>query len=271
MKRWPYQEIAFREGVTPGVKYLLIATAVAFVVQLFLDRFTNGLFTQLYAGLSLEGIRHGRVWQLATYMFLHGGLLHFVLNMLVLFFMGPETERALGTRHFVLLYFLSGILGGLGWLLISSASWIPCIGASGAVFGVIGAFAALFPNRMITVLVFFILPITLRAWVLAVGLAAMELVYLFNADGGIAYAAHLAGGLSGYVYGWTLSHGMSESLRGVTSSWTRPTLTVLKGGQDGVMPSKEEIDAILDKISRHGIHSLSSQERKLLEKASHNL
>lgn len=258
--------------MTPVVRWLLGATVAAFFLQVILDRFTNGLFSLFYMGLSWRGIQSGRVWQLVTYMFMHGGLFHLLMNMLGLYFMGPETERALGRARFLILYFLSGILGGLGWLLISSNAGTPCVGASGAIFGIIGAFCAIFPNRMITVLVFFILPITMRAWVLGVALMGLELYYLGNEPGGIAYAAHLAGGLSGYIYAWTLFRGIPESIRDMASPWTRPSLTVLKGGKDEPPPkASADIDAILDKISRQGIKSLTRHERTLLEKASQEL
>jgi membrane associated rhomboid family serine protease len=268
VNRWVYQETSFSEGMTPGVKYLLIITSVAYLIQLLLDRFTDGLFTQLYAGLSLEGIKHGYVWQLVSYMFLHGGIFHLLMNMLVLYFMGPETERTLGFQHFMILYFLSGILGGLGWLLISSSSWIPCIGASGAIFGVIGAFAAIFPNRVITVLVFFILPVTMRAWVLAVALGGIELLYLLSSSGGVAYAAHLVGGLSGYGYGWMMHHARTFVGSRIRITPSTPSLKVLQGGLSETPPDPSEIDAILDKISEHGMNSLTRRERAILEKAS---
>jgi membrane associated rhomboid family serine protease len=177
--------------------------------------------------------------------------------MLGLYFMGPETERAIGTRQFFILYFLSGILGGIGWLFISDSPWAVCIGASGAIFGVIGAFAALFPHRPITLLVLFILPVTMKAWVLAVSLAVVELVFLLGSpQQGIAYAAHLAGGVAGYVYALALFRGLGGVMRS-WRSWTRENPV-----------SQVELDRILDKIAREGIQSLSRRERTVLDEAS---
>lgn len=236
-----------------------------FVVQVLGDRFTGGGVTRLL-GLSRGGLSHGFIWQIVTYIFVHGGLFHLLLNGLVLFFMGPATERAIGSRQFYLLFFLSGVLGGLGWLLISGYPRAVCIGASGAVFGVIGAFAALFPHRPITLLLFFVIPITMKAWVLAVLLGGMELLFLLGAgEGGIAYAAHLAGGLAGYVYAWVVFK------RGDVGSLFRkprvpPGWRVFHGG--GASVDGGELDRILDKIARGGMSSLSGGERKALEKAS---
>lgn len=245
-------------GMSWAVRFLIVLTVTIYLAQLFFDGVTRGGFTHWF-GLSLSGLKHGMFWQLATYMFVHGSPAHIFLNMLGLYFMGPETERAIGARHFLILYFLSGILGGIGWLFISDVPWAVCIGASGAIFGVIGAFAALFPHRPITLLVLFILPVTMKAWALAVSLAIVELVFLLNSpQQGIAYAAHLAGGVAGYVYALALFRGLG----GVTRSWRSWTR------ENPV--SQVELDRILDKIAREGIHSLSRRERTVLEKASRN-
>lgn len=243
-------------GMTRAVRLLIISTVVVYLFQLFFDGITRGGFTRLF-GLSIPGLKSDYLWQLITYLFVHGSAAHIFLNMLGLYFMGPETERAIGSRHFLILYFLSGILGGIGWLFISDAPWAVCIGASGAIFGVIGAFAALFPQRPMTLLVLFVLPVTMKAWVLAVSLAVVELVFLLSSpQQGIAYAAHLAGGLAGYIYALALFRGLG----GVTRAW--------KNWRREKPVSQVELDRILDKIAREGIHTLNRQERKVLEEAS---
>lgn len=243
-------------GMTRAVRFLIISTVGMYLLQMFFNGITRGGFTRLF-GLSIPGLKSGYLWQLITYLFVHGSPAHIFLNMLGLYFMGPETERAIGSRHFLILYFLSGILGGIGWLFISDAPWAVCIGASGAIFGVIGAFAALFPQRPITLLVLFVLPVTMKAWMLAVSLAVVELVFLLSSpQQGIAYAAHLAGGVAGYVYALALFRGFG----GVARAW--------KNWRREEPLSQVELDRILDKIAREGIHSLTRQERKVLEEAS---
>jgi membrane associated rhomboid family serine protease len=250
------QEPMQTSRMTRAVRFLVIFTVAAYLLQLFFDGITHGGFTHLF-GLSIPGLKRGFVWQLITYLFVHGSPAHIFLNMLGLYFMGPETERAIGSRHFLLLYFLSGILGGIGWLFISDAPWAVCIGASGALFGVIGAFAALFPQRPVTLLVLFVLPVSMKAWMLAVSLAVVELVFLLSSpQQGIAYAAHLAGGVAGYVYALALFRGLG----GVSRAW--------RNWRRDAPASQVELDRILDKIAREGIHSLSRQERKVLEDAS---
>lgn len=260
-----WQNAWWPRRMTKVVRFLLISTSAAFVVQLGLDGLTGGDFGRLL-GLSVVGMKQGHVWQLVTYLFVHGGFWHLFLNMLGLYFLGPETERAMGSTRFLILYLVSGVLGGVGWLFFSNDPRVPCVGASGALFGVIGAFAALFPDRPVTVLVFYVLPVTMKAWALAVTLGVMELVFLLTSFGGnIAYAAHLAGGIAGYVYTlaafrgrrlpWSAAGGGAwiQSLRRI---WERP----------GV--SEEKLDRVLDKIASQGINSLTRGERELLARAS---
>jgi membrane associated rhomboid family serine protease len=200
------------------------------------------------------------VWQLLTYQFLHADVMHILVNMLTLYFIGPEMERTMGTRRFLSLYFLSGVLGGLAWLGLAYPSGIPCVGASGAIFGLLGAFAALFPHRTITLLVFFVLPVTMRAWVMVSILALIQLVYLISPGGSqVAYAAHLAGVFVGFAYAMTVFR------PGEATAWLRsrkPRSRQETGPQQG------DIDRILDKIAREGMQSLTQSERMILDKAS---
>lgn len=271
--------------LTPAVKRLMIANGVVFVLQILF--FNNMLET--YFGLSAYGMRRFMIWQLATYMFLHSKaqLWHIILNMLALFFFGPETERAIGTKRFTILYFISGILGGLGWLIISGTSGGVCIGASGAVFGILGAFAAMFPKRPVTLLVFFILPVTMQARTLVFGLGLIQLLSLIVQPHGIAYAAHLAGGVAGYLYALTLVRtgfgsgklNIGKWINDIKWEWQRKKFKVVNnknrpwtrthtGPKPSGNASPEEVDRILEKISKWGIHTLTREEHEILDKAS---
>lgn len=267
-------------GRAVAVRLLLIVTLVAFAVQYVADRSFGGLFTGLF-GLSRAELLHGAVWQLVTYLFLHGGFWHILMNMFGLVMFGREMEELLGTRRFCLLYLGCGILAGLGWVLISGVGAAPCIGASGAVFGVIGAFAAVFPQRQLTLLLFFIVPVTMTARAMAVTFGLVTLMLLFTTDGNVAHAAHLAGGIAGYLYGrqWARrggwigvdrGGGLGESLFGwatnLRARWRRRKFRVVSSSQDA--PPPEEVDRILDKINAQGIGSLTSHERDTLERAS---
>lgn len=250
-----------RSQLTPVVKWLLWGTVAVFPVQVLLNELTGYSFTYLF-GLSAVGLSYHYYWQLLTYIFLHGSLTHIILNMMVLFFMGPETERRMGGLHFLILYLLSGILGGLGWAIMQTGGQ-PCVGASGAIFGVLGAFAALYPKRIVTVFLFFILPISMRAWVLVLSLAMMELLFLITMPGGvIANGVHLGGLAVGYMYAsivFGTGFGLFRSIsKGMYQSHRKRSACNDAG----------RLDELLDKISNQGINSLSKKEREWLQKRS---
>ena len=150
----------FRMPIGRGVRTLLFINVSVFLLGVMLDpvatfsRHEIGPLISLF-GLSLGGVRQGMFWQPFSYMFLHAGLFHIVANMFGLYFMGRQLETTLGTRRFVQLYLVSGVLGGLGWLILSGSHGIPCVGASAAVFGIVCAFAAMFPRQKLTLLVYF--------------------------------------------------------------------------------------------------------------------
>ncbi len=263
---------------------VLWVTIGVFALQIIFDSITRGGFVYLFA-LRRSGLMSGMIWQPVTYMLLHGNWLHILLNMLVVFMFGRELERILGVRRFLLLYIGSGIMGGLGWIMMSGSGY--CIGASGGVFGLIGMYAALFPNRAITLLLFFVFPVSMRARTLAVILAAISLVLMFD-DGNVAHSAHLAGGLAGYLFGAHLlrrarsggNRGLRRSLANVVGgamrhARLRPRLTVEYPAPTDDMKDEaidmEEIDRLLDKILLHGAGSLSTRERRILERASQEL
>lgn len=282
--RYYSNQFSLDNRVTPATRLILTITVVVFL----LDWLTRGILTSLFA-LSLYGIKHFNLWQPLTYQFLHAGFWHLLLNMLGLFFLGPQTERAIGSRRFIRLYLMSGVLGGLGWLLLQQAlsadMHIPCVGASGAVFGVIAAFAALFPRQKITLLLFFILPITIQARNLAIGLGVMTLFMMFTDQGNIAHAAHLAGGLTGWIYIKFLlkrpvlqnPFNVKQWWHDVRWRWARRNFKVLSdketdwetpAEQSAYPPSNEEVDRVLGKISRFGLKALTEAERDILQRAS---
>ncbi|MBT3192035.1 MAG: rhomboid family intramembrane serine protease [Verrucomicrobia bacterium] len=263
--------------ISKVVKQLMLVSIGLFVLEVFLDPVARhpevvGPLARRF-GLSWGDIRHGMVWQLVTYMFLHGSVMHLFMNMFGLFMLGPELEDALGSRRFLKLFVGCGVFGGLGWLLLSGASGATCVGASGAVFGIIGAFAALFPNRKLTFLLFFVLPVTASARTLAIVFGVISLMMLRVGGGGVAHAAHLAGGVAGYLYGQRLAglagYGQTASgwsLSSLKAWYRRRRYTVVSGDETPV--NWAEVDQVLDKVGRHGINSLSGPEKELLDRAS---
>ena len=152
-------------------------------------------------GLSVRGISHGMLWQFVTHQFLHGSFFHLLVNMLGLWFAGRILENLLGGWRFLLFYLSCGIVGGIFQLVLSPGPIL--IGASGSVCGVIAAFSALYPEMPITALLFFVLPIRMRAkWLgrILVGLSVFFI--LTRLMGNVGNAAHLGGALSGYAFVW---------------------------------------------------------------------
>jgi membrane associated rhomboid family serine protease len=244
----------FDEAVPEGVKLLLIANVLAFVIQ----QLVPGV-TAIFGLTPADVMGRLRVWQPLTYMFLHGGVLHLLFNMLVLWMMGGEVERLWGKREFLRYYFLCGL--GAAALAFLFAWNRLVIGASGAIFGVMVAFAMLFPNRIIYL--WFVVPVPAKYLVMI--LFALELFVVGSSDT-VAHFAHVGGAITGFLY---LRLGLRDrlDLDDLRRRWRRRTLTVHPGG--GARPDEAvEIDRILDKISRSGLASLTPEESRILERAS---
>ena len=165
-----------------AVKWLLIANGVVFALQLLLSgalyELTGLRFVDLFGLRPAWVIERGWVWQVLTYMFLHGGFFHLLFNMFVLWMFGTEIEWLWGRRGFARYYILCGLGAAALSFVFNYGSVV--IGASGAVLGVLLAFGMLFPNQY--VYIWFLLPI--KAKYLVAGLAVLEIVYLFSQPGG---------------------------------------------------------------------------------------
>jgi membrane associated rhomboid family serine protease len=260
---------------TPAVKWLLVVNFGAFLLQQLFRAMGNQMFAD-FLKLSAEKVHEGCLWQFATYMFLHGSVIHLLLNLLMLYFFGNEVEFALGPRHFLGIYFGGGLAGGLAWFAFNSHTATSMVGASGAVYAVTIAFAALYPRRPITLLVFFVLPVTLLAKHWAIVAVALAVLFCVGDDGGnVAHLAHLGGAAVGYLYVRRLS---APRAAAPSAPQSRPPAG--PAGGEGEVPSirlrKSEyiarrVDPILDKIAEHGIQSLTREERRILDEAKDRL
>ena len=191
--------------VTQAVQRLILVSAAVFAVQLALDipfgRFPGmlpgGGVTELFA---FEGRRlfSGWIWTPFTYMFIHTGLMHLFMNMLWLFVFGPDVERLLGTRQFYRFYVFCGAVGVLATLFsfLLSGKLTLVAGASGAVMGVLVAFAMAYPERRFF---FFPLPIPLTAKTLGFIVVALNMVSALG-DARTSVATHFGGMAAGYAY-----------------------------------------------------------------------
>jgi len=149
--------------------------------------------------LSRTGVDEGGWWQFLTHAFLHGNLFHLMVNMLALWFTGPLLEELLGGWRYLLLYVLAAVTGGI-LQTYSSHGNIDLVGASGAVCGLLTGFATLMPRLEITALIFFVIPVRMKAATLGWLVVIVSLVFWFmRIQDGIGHLAHLGGALAGFV------------------------------------------------------------------------
>ena len=195
----PYaSSISFGPGpISSAIKALIGANVVMFVAQFVAPIVTDAL------GLHPIFVLRFWVWQVATYMFLHGGVFHIVFNMLALWMFGTELERIWGTRYFLTFYFVTGIGAGLLTVFFSLLPFgfaqqlygSNIIGASGAIYGLLLAYAMYFPDRPILLIIFWV---PARLCVMILG--AIALFSSFSDAGGVANATHLGGLAVGYLF-----------------------------------------------------------------------
>src|SRR5687768_10290678 len=203
MRRYPSpyaSSFSFGPGpLSPALKAIIITNVAFFFAQVFLP--SIGDLLSLRPAMV---VRNLWVWQLATYMFLHGGLFHILFNMLALWMFGAELERIWGTRYFLKFYFVTGAGAGLLTVFFSLLPFafsqqlydVPIIGASGAIYGLLLAYAMYFPDRPIYM--YFVFPIPAKIFVMIMG--AIAFYSSLSEVGGVANATHLGGLLVGYLY-----------------------------------------------------------------------
>jgi membrane associated rhomboid family serine protease len=199
--RSPDVSYSFGPGaLTPAIKFLIIANVVAFLASAIVPDIIRA-----FGFMPSAVVGQLALWQPVTYMFLHGGIGHLLMNMLSLWMFGTELERTWGTRFFTRYYFVTGI-GAAGLTMLWSLSPLPLaselyytttIGASGAVYGVLLAYGLYFPHRPIYL--YFVFPIPARYFVMIIG-AITFFSSIGPGNSGVAHTAHLGGLLVGYLY-----------------------------------------------------------------------
>jgi membrane associated rhomboid family serine protease len=189
---------SFGYGLTPAIKNLMIIMGIVFLLQEVVSR-----MMVVYLGL-LPGFVWYELylWQLFTYIFLHGDIPHILFNLLALWMFGGELENLWGSKRFLFYFFFCGIGAGMITVLCTiiltpQYQLVPVIGASGAIYGILLAFGWLFPNRPIYV--YFLFPIPAKYFVAIFGF--LEFIYFSRGGGGgISHITHLGGLLFGFVY-----------------------------------------------------------------------
>lgn len=277
------------------VTTLLVITVGVFVLQQVLNVFFpmqgargNYFLTEWFA-LSGANFQALKVWTILSYGFLHGtqGFLHILGNMLGLFFVGRMIEPVLGRERFLLLYIGSMLVGGLVYLGVHLGDAQLVVGASAAVFGIVTFFCLLRPEQPITLLLFFVLPLTIKPkWLFRISLAisvAGMLFYEFPGNSYIAHSAHLGGIIAGVLYfrfvHQTVGGGFFRRATALKPSVELPDWFKRKNRQAAVRKAsykvnrtnrdalQQEVDRILDKINASGFGSLTEYEKQTLDRA----
>ncbi len=272
----PYR-VSFGYSLTPWVKRLLLANLAAFVLIQVLGP------PWVFDWFAFQPTRVvTRPWGVLTYMFIHDGFWHVFFNMLILFFFGPPLEERWGSNEFIKFYLLCGLGGvALSFLFLPNA----VVGASAAVYGIMLAFAMVWPNAPIYLMG--LVPVKAK-WLVAFLFAVSFIGAVGRSADGIAHAAHLGGFLAALLY-------LKRDLRGVAGRkmarrpagsrrfaivpreerTRRPAGNANRGREasgGGNGPGEAElldaVDQVLDKISAHGMASLTPEERKLLDEVS---
>jgi membrane associated rhomboid family serine protease len=255
----------FSLGYTTGidlpaaVKWLLAANVACFLAQQAFPQLT------LLLGLVPWKVTHeAAVYQLVTYMFLHGGIFHLFFNMLMLWMFGRELEATWGRRYFLKFYFLTGIGAGITSFLVSPQSHSVTIGASGAIMALLVAFALQNPDR--EVYLWFLFPIKVKYLVMF--LIAFDLVAAVGSTpDGVARFAHLGGALIGFLYlksDWRLA----EFGRRLRNYGYERRIKKVRQNSERNRRMMDEVDRVLDRINEVGYDGLTREEKRVLDEAS---
>ena len=285
----PYMHDTRPESRTTVLGWLMAVIVAGYVLQTVVSRmFEGGDLVERYFALSPAALRAGHVWTLFTYGFLHAQglphLLHIVVNLLGLFFLGRALLPVLGERRFLLVYSAAVILGGAVWAAVNWHSGVELIGASAGVMALLIVFACLYPDQEMTFFLFFVVPVTIKPKYVAYLAVGIDLIgcLAYELPGGsspfgYAHSAHLGGMAAGWLY-FRFVHGASwrlPSRRGTIElpKWMKqsqktgasaPSYKVNIGNRENL---RAEVDRILDKINSQGFGALTAEEKRILDEA----
>lgn len=287
----------------PVIKNLLIINGIVFFVQILMERLTLGgvpfwyIFNKWFALNPIMGYDAAgqpfnfQVWQLITYQFMHAGFGHIFFNMFGLWMFGSSIEDIMGSKKFLIFYLLAGVSAGILHLLVSplfGGNPAVTIGASGAVYGVLIAYALYFPDNLIYL--YFLIPVKAKYFIGF--LLVIEFLAVDSASSNVAHLAHLGGALFGFLFilfdknsNVSIKHLFNKNYY-YKQSTNRNIFNNPFGKKrskkdeaedveyydlnrkDDIQISQAEIDAILDKISQSGYQNLTEHEKKILFEAS---
>lgn len=276
-----YMRDSYRFSGVSLLGWILGGLVAVFILQNIFPRWFNLNVIYDYGVLSTPGIREGKIWTLLTYSLLHGSALHLIINCVMLYFLGRTLEAELGARHLMRLALVAAAVGGVLWLVINyQHPYSGVMGASGVVMGFLMMFACLAPDRRMTFMVFFVLPVSLRPFTLVAIIGGIDVLGLLFSEmpGGttrIAHSAHLGGMLGGWLYykfglsraAWSISEVEAEPPRWQAKVVKPAAGAVFKVNLSSRDELREEVDRILDKINSQGFGALTEAEKTRLDEA----
>lgn len=289
------QSFRWKDLLLPdAVTALIILNAAVYALQHLFHVATYGP-GRPWGAFSLTALLDGRVWTLFTHLFVHQGLVHLILNCVVIFFAGKAVQALLGAKHFLYIYFLSGVVGAASQAVAGLAlgQTHSVIGATAAAYGTFLALAAMLPQESVSAMLHFVLPARLRFWTVAVAamgvssiLATLQIFKVWPTD--VSHFAHLGGAMAGWWFVRLLGYGgppvtyermwherqRTEEARAFAGVPRRKRAARVMDEPAMSPPPvstrefiEQEIDPLLDKIAEHGLDSLSEEERGLLDRA----
>lgn len=250
---------------TPRQRVVLLSligvNLAAFFAQNVIQAYQPDALVQ-YLGLSYRGIDRAYAWQFLSAMFLQGSVWHFAGNLIVLYLLGRDLESILGQKHFLCLYLYGAIAGELGHLFLMPNSTV-LLGASGGVAAIVVAFATILPELELTNSVFLVVPLKLKAKYFGYALFSLGMVLIiFQRHGIVGHSAWLGGCGAGWLYAHLLGFGRpSFAQRALQRRRAQIDRRRQMSAEEFIA---EEIDPLLEKISRTGLASLSRRERRTL-------
>jgi membrane associated rhomboid family serine protease len=259
VRRWP--------AGRPSASALVVALSAGaygaqILIELLLSEHSSRHIFQQWLALDDPGVRLGQWWKFLTFGLLHADPLHLLANLLLLYFAGRELEPIVGSRHFVAIYAIGNLVGGpLHWSVMPSQ---PLTGVSAGVAAVVVAYTTILPELEVTMKLFFVIPLRLRAKHLAYALLGVSALCWKTRTGlELGPAGMIAGSLFGWAYVRQLGYGNPLTFQRYLFERRERAARLERMGPDEFM--RTEIDPILEKISGQGMKSLSRAERKILE------
>ena len=262
--RYQYTSSGFKNNystpfnITNGIKKIILINIIIFILTEVLGQRSS--FFMMFGLVPHSITNEFKLWQIFTYMFMHGGVLHILFNMVILWVFGKDLEIEWGENNFFVFYLICGMGAGLVTYLFNIHSFNPVVGASGAIYGLLAAYGLSYPNRIIYF--YFYFPLKVKYAILGLGFISLFASFSSIASN-ISHITHLSGMLIGVLYMIIMQNKniLHLCFLKLKMRSMQKKIIIKKNNTENI---KNEVNQILDKINDEGWESLSSQEEKFL-------